>query len=186
MGLFPNATDKTYTATSNPIYGRTGQTVLSQSWETPANYSHPTSGTLTVAHDYSSSWSLGGSVGAETELSALGFANASVSVTFTANHEWVTSHSDAQDVTVPVDPGYIAHIEGYTGTVTFTGDYTFTANGINYQVNNVTITEPGNSMDGPLAASTYIVIAQKLNAAARRTIRRPGYRAASQITNLIK
>jgi hypothetical protein len=186
MALFPVATNKTYTATSNPIYARTGQAVLSNSWETPATFNAPTHGTLSVAHDYSSSWSLGGSVGAETTLSALGFANASVSVTFTANHEWVTSHSDSQDVTVTVDPGYIAHIEGYTGTVTFTGDYTFTANGVNYQVNNVTITEPGNSKDGPLAASTYIVIAQKLNTAARRSTKRPGYRSPSQTANLIK
>jgi hypothetical protein len=186
MALFPNATDKTYSATANPIYSRTDQAVVSDSYETPNNFPHPTVGHLSVAHEYSSSWSLGGSVGAETTLSALGFANASVSVTFTANHEWVTSHSDAQDISVPVDPGYISHIEGYTGTVTFTGDYAFTANGVTYQVNNVTITEPGNSAQGPLAASTYIVITQKLNPTARRTIRRPGYRAANQIYGLIK
>jgi len=104
---------------------------------------------------------------------------------YTAEHEWVTSHSDSQSVSALIDPGYIDWIEGYTREVTFTGDYAFTANGVNYQVNNVTITEPGNSETGPMTAQTYIVISHVLKSKGAGLHPRPGGGPASAIPVLI-
>jgi hypothetical protein len=122
MVQFPTATGKTFTPTDNPLYSNTDQSIISGYWQTPSDQHNPSSGTITIDHQEASSWSIGGSVGAEFGLNVLGFANASVSATFTDNHEWLTSHDDSQAVTANVDPGYVAWIEGYTRQVTFTGN----------------------------------------------------------------
>jgi hypothetical protein len=173
MKLWPGATNQNFTATSNPMYTSTQPAPLGDSFQVPANWPNPEDTTFTRAQSSESSWSLGGSVGAETTLSALGFANASVSVTFTANHQWTTSHTDTQSITVPVPPGYVSWIEGSTGQVSFTGNYSFTAQGTDYEVNNVTITEPGAADSGPMAAFTYLVVTQKLSSSVAATLTSP-------------
>ena len=161
MALWPNATNTSFTATTNPIYTNTNQQVISNYFTTPPDSLDPSLGGLSASESNSSSWSLGGSVSAETTLSVLGFANASVSVEFTAEHQWTNGTSVSQSVSATTDPGCTSWIEGYASQVTFDGDYAFTVNGVNYQVDNVRITEPGNSAEGPMAGYTYIVKDQK-------------------------
>jgi hypothetical protein len=187
MALWDAATNKSFVPTSNPIYTNTDQTIVSQYYRTPPGWSTPSTGTLTAEQRSSSSWSLGGSVGAETTLSALGFANASVSVEFTAEHQWVTSHSDSQAISVTVDPGYVGWIEGYDHQVSLTGDYAFTVNGVTYQVNNLTITEQGNASDGPpTAAYTYIVKEQKQSSLGLRNHLPPSRGPAKNLAGLVQ
>jgi hypothetical protein len=184
MALFPGASDKSFMPTSNPIYTNTDQAVESNPYQVPTSYAHSVPTGLSATQSSASSWSIGGMVSSETTLSILGFANASVTVTFSASHEWVNTHSVSQTVTATVDPGYIDWIEGYTRQVTFTGDYSFTANGVSYQVNNVSITEPGNSELGPEAAPTYIVISHKLNQLKLGSNPKPGYTQPTSIPKL--
>jgi hypothetical protein len=187
MALWDAATNKSFVATSNPIYANTDQAIVSQYWRTPANWQHPSTGSLIAEQHSSSSWSLGGSVGAETTLSALGFANASVSVEFTAEHQWVTSHADSQAISVTVDPGYVGWIEGCNSQVSLTGDYTFTVNGVTYQVNNLTITEQGNASNSPTtAAYTYIVKEQKQSSLGLRDHRPPSRGPGKKLRRLLQ
>ena len=173
MQLWPNATNTNFSATSNPIYTSTQPEVLSSAYQVPPGY--PAQSTsYAVSQTNSSSWSIGGSVGAETTLSALGFANASVSVTFTASHRWTTSQTNTQTIAIEVEPGYESWITGSQGQATFTGDYTFTAQGTDYTVRNVTVTFPAAADAGPLTAFTYFVVSQKLDSAVAATLTRPG------------
>ena len=177
MGLWPNATNQNFTATSNPVYSNTQPVALNSAYQVPASHPQAEPQSFTVEQTNTSSWSLGGSVGAETTLSALGFANASVSVTFTATHQWDTTHSDSQTITAQIPPGHIGWIEGSTGQVTFTGDYAFTANGIDYVVKNVTIINPGSADSSPMAAFTYYVVNQPLSPSPATAVTRPGWTA---------
>ena len=182
MQLWPNATNQGFAATSNPIYTSTNPAPVSQAFQVPTTDPNIETTTFTVSQTNSSSWSLGGSVGAETTLSALGFANASVSVTFTASHQWSTSHTDTEYIGVQVPPGYESWIDGSTGQASFTGDYSFTAQGTDYRVSNVTITQPApdptTDGGGPMTAFTYLVVTKKLSPSLAATLTRPGWAAA--------
>ena len=162
MLLWANATSKNFSATSNPIYTSTQPEVLGDGFQVPADSPNAESTSFARQQTNSCSWSLGGSVSEETTLSALGFANASVSVTFTASHQWTTSHTNSQTITVEVLPGYESWITGSQGQATFTGDYAFTAQGTDYTVRNVTVSFPAAADAGPLTAFTYFVVSQKL------------------------
>jgi len=186
MALWPGATNQSYVATSNPIYTNTDQTIVSDYYRTPSTWPSPSTPSVTAEQHSSSSWSVGGSVSLETTLSALGFANASVSVEFTAEHQWQNQHSDSQTVAMTIDPGYVGWIEGYQRQVSFTGNYAFTVNGVDYQANNVTITEPGNSEGGQMAAYTYIVKEQKQSSVALRDHRPPSHGPATKLPSLVK
>jgi hypothetical protein len=79
---------------------------------------------------------------------------------------------------VEVPPGYESWITGSQGQATFTGDYTFTAQGTDYTVRNVTVTFPAAADAGPLTAFTYFVVSQKLPPTVAATLTRPGWVAA--------
>ena len=179
MQLWPNATNTNFTATSNPIYTSTQPQGITNAYQIPPNL--PAESTsFEVDQTNSSSWSLGGSVGGKTTLSALGFANASVSVTFTASHQWTTSQTNTQIITVEVQPGSESWIEGSQGQATFTGDYAFTAQGTDYTVRNVTARclPRGRRRRNSLTAFTYFVVSQKLDPAVAATLTRPGWVAS--------
>lgn len=66
----------------------------------------------------------------------------------------------------------------YTSQVTITGNYSFTANGTDYQINNVTISEPDNPLpgqpQGPYTGYVFTVLSQPSSGlAAQQT--KPGY-----------
>ena len=178
MLLWANATSKNFSATSNPIYTSTQPEVLGDGFQVPADSPNAESTSFARQQTNSCSWSLGGSVSEETTLSALGFANASVSVTFTASHQWTTSHTNSQTITVEVLPGYESWITGSQGQATFTGDYAFTAQGTDYTVRNVTVSFPAAADAGPLTAFTYFVVSQKLPPSLAATLTRPAWVAA--------
>ena len=145
MKLYPQATSKQFTPTVNPAYAYTDPLQTSPNYQVPATYPHSGTQTLTSEHTATSSWSIGGSVDEETTVSFLRMVNASVKVGVTASHQWTDSHTDTQAVAVTVDPGYEGWIESQISQVTLTGDCTFTAaNGTNYKITNVTITQPGD------------------------------------------
>ena len=173
MMLYPQATNKQFTPTVNPAYTYTNPLQTSPTYQVPATYPHAEPLTMHAEHTTSFSWSLGGSVDEETTVGFLDIVNASIGVKFTASHEWVTSHTDSQEVGVLIDPGYEAWINSQVSQVTFTGDCAFTAaNGTSYKITNVTITQPGNSPDGsgPLTAVIYTVVSQKLSASDAATL----------------
>lgn len=161
----PGTTNKAFALTSNPIYGPTPMT-SSNAYCLPPDYTNPEQKEFAVEHDYSSQWSISGTLSAETKLGIIGFANASLQVSVTAGHEWTTEHDENEQVTANIDPGYTDWIQMYAGEATITGDYSFTWNGTDYQVNNVTITEPANSSpdqpQGPYTSTVFTVVAQKV------------------------
>jgi hypothetical protein len=143
MALFPAATDKSFTTVGSPSYSQTGWELASTSTlNNPPTSKEDLTKEYTATHTETSSWSLGGSVSSSAGLSALGFANAEVSVKFTANHEWATENTDSEQVTVTAKPGKVVWVVASHTQVSFTGDYTFTADGTQYEVRNLTITEP--------------------------------------------
>jgi hypothetical protein len=179
MALWPTAPkeSQSFTATTNPVYSATQPTTVSNHYQVPAKWPNAESFSFDSTLSTTSGWSIGGSVGMETTLSALGFANASVSITFTASHEWDTTSSNSQTIGFEISPGYIGWVEGSTGQVTFTGDFAFTADGTDYVVKNVTITNPGSADCGPDAAFTYYAVIQPLSPSAADAMTRPGLAA---------
>lgn len=160
----PTATNKVFALTSNPFYSNT-PTISGVSYCISKNSVNPESHLFGLSTTIPlSGWSIGGSFSAETKLGLIGFANASLAVTVTASHEWATEHDENQTGTAIVDPGYTDWIQMYTRQVTITGDYSFSANGTDYQVNNVTITEPDNAPpdqpQGPYTATVFTVVGQ--------------------------
>ncbi|MBB2893196.1 hypothetical protein [Flexivirga oryzae] len=166
MALFPNATDKAFKPTSNPAYSETGwEDASSTILENPPDSTEPVTQDIKVTHQAGASFSIGGSVGAETTLSALGFANAKVSIKFSAEHRWATETSDSERITVTARPGTAVWVAAAHRQATFTGDYTFTANGTTYHVDNVTITEPAPAPGGDSTTGvTYLAVQQKYGA----------------------
>jgi hypothetical protein len=176
MALWPTASEgsQSFSATTSPVYSATQPQVVSSRYEIPAKWHNAELCSFESTLSNTSGWSIAGSVGAETTLSALGFANASVSITFTDSHEWDTTFFNSQTIAFEISPGNIGWVEGSTGQVTFTGDFVFTANGTNYMVKNVTITNPGSADCGPDAAFTYYAVIQPLSTSAADAITRPG------------
>lgn len=164
MSLFPASTDQSFTPTGQPKYTQTDWTPAStSSVNNPPDAKDPVKSTVTVTHTAASSWSVGGSVSASYGLKALGFANAEVSMKFSAEHEWTTENTDAEKVTATALPGKVVWIVASHTEVTFSGDYTFTANGTTYHVDNVTITEPAAdpASGGDVHASTTYAAVEK-------------------------
>jgi hypothetical protein len=179
MALWPTASEgsQSFSATTSPVYSATQPQIVSSRYEIPATWKNPETCSFESTLSNTSGWSIAGSVSAETTLSALGFANASVSITFTDSHEWDTTFSNSQTIAFEISPGNIGWVEGSTGQVTFTGDFAFTADGIDYVVKNVTITNPGSADCGPDAAFTYYAVIQPLSTSAADAITRPGLAA---------
>jgi len=177
MALWSTATNQKFTPTTNPMYAATQPQIVSSRYQVPANWKNPESFSFNSTQSTTSGWSLGGSVGAETTLGIVGFANASVSIQFTANHEWDTTSSDSQTIGFDIPPGHIGWVTGSAGQVSYTGDFAFTANGVNYVVKNVTITNPGAPDCGPKAAFTYYAVVEALPPSVANTITQPGLAA---------
>jgi len=185
MALWPTASEgsQSFTATTSPVYSATQPQIVSSRYEIPATWPNAETCSFESSLSNTSGWSIGGSVSAETTLSALGFANASVSITFTDSHEWDTTFSNSQTIAFEISPGNIGWVEGSTGQVTFTGDFAFTADGTDYLVKNVTITNPGSADCGPDAAFTYYAVIQPLPPSAADALTRPGWAAAPAAPN---
>lgn len=160
MKLFPDATDKSFTATGNPAYSQTGwELASSSSINNPPSGNGNVTQTVEATHTAGSSLSIGGSLEASTTLSALGFASAKVSVKFSAEHQWTTEHSDSEEVKATAIPGKVVWVVASHRESSFTGDYTFTANGTTYHVNNIIITMPAPAAGGDTSSgTTYMAV----------------------------
>ena len=161
LKLFDTATAKSFTATPGINFTDTG-------WAVPDNTgaqendgppgSPDTPKILTITNALTSSTSLGGSLGVEAGAGVVGFANASVSLKITASHSWENTVSDTETITAQVAPGKVVWILEQHSQATYTGTYSFTANGTNYQVTNVTITKPASPDGNPLTAASYKLV----------------------------
>ena len=169
MDQLPTATDPHFTPTGTPSYDQSSWMLASNSSvNNPPDAKNDAGKDVTISHDATSTWSLGGSVEGGGGLSAFNLANAEVNVKFTANHEWTNETKDAETIYAIAKPGKVVWVVASHSQVTFTGDYTFTANGTNYQVTNVTLTEPAplplNEGTDPQAGITYAVVEQPYKA----------------------
>jgi hypothetical protein len=160
MNLLPTATDTDFTPTGNPAYSQTGWVLAStSSINNPPGSSSNLIQTVKATHTAGASVSIGGSVGASFEVSALDIVKEKVSVEFSAEHQWTNETSDSEEVLATAIPGKVVWVVASHGQATFTGDYTFTVNGITYHVNNVTITEPAPAPGGDTTTgTTYMVV----------------------------
>lgn len=183
---FDTATGKTFTPTSDPTFADTG-------WIAPAGTgaqkndgapgSKTTPKTLSITNTLSSSWSVGGSVGVEAGAGAMGFANASVSLKLSANHNWESTVSDTETITANVEPGKMVWILESHSQATYTGTYTFTAaDGTHYQVTNVTITKPASPDGNPLTAASYRLVEAPINSSATAATGQPSAAALTALS----
>lgn len=149
MKLFPTATDKSFSASDNPVYSLTNwQLASDSSVNNPPNAKTDMTKTLKITHTEDFSLSVGGSVGTEVTVSALGFADSKIGVKFSADHVWTTGVTESEEVQVTAVPGKSVWILAAHTQAVVTGDYTFTADGTTYHINNVTITQPAATPGG--------------------------------------
>jgi hypothetical protein len=174
LKLYKDAADRSFTPTGTPTFSNTdwgpaqarkanpdGRFPIapSVSGGEPGSDTKTTE-TIDVSHEATSGWSLGGSLEASLGMDLLGAVDAEVSTKFTANHTWETGFRDYQSIEVTADPGKTVWVEMSNSEETFTGNFTFAANGIRYEVDNVSFTEPvsddqsGDSID----STTYKVV----------------------------
>jgi hypothetical protein len=169
MALFDDATKKAFTNTTDPTFATTGWAAapggVAEENDGPAG-SDPEAVSYSVTNATTASWSLGGSIGLKMG-GGIGFADASVSLKLSADHTWGTTTGDTVNIAASVDPGQMVWIEEATTQATYTGTYSFTANGINYQVTNVTITTPVGADGNPLTAVNYRIVQQPISKVAQ-------------------
>lgn len=160
MKLFPTATDTSFTATGNPAYSNTDWTLAStNSINNPPGGDQNITQIVESTHVSSSSLSLGGSVEASTTLGLIGLADTKISVKFSAEHQWTAENSDSEEVRATAVPGKVVWVVASNREASFTGDYTFTANGTSYHVTNVTITQPAPVTGGDIGTeTTYMAV----------------------------
>ena len=162
MKLASGASDLQFTATTAPTFATTGwKPVLDGKGHlapavTGGNKNNVTQ-TMTVTHEETNSWSLGGSVEASVGFNLLDVVDAELSAKFTANHTWTTATADSQTIEVTAKTGKTVWIEASNSTATYTGNFTFSVNGSSYEINNVTITQPATNNTGTEAAAAYEV-----------------------------
>ena len=170
MGLFDDATNKSFTPTADPTFNNTGW--IAAPGGTAEENNAPVGGSLepeeySVTNASNSSWSLGGSIGTKMG-GGIGFAEASVSLKLSASHSWGTTTADTVTIDAEVEPGQVVWVEEAQSNATYTGTYSFTANGINYQVTNVTITTPASKdTNDPLTAVTYRIVQEPISQVAQ-------------------
>lgn len=160
LDLYGTSTDASFTPTVQPTY----TTVDFHRAVGPDNAPLPvvigdgkTAQGLVVSHQETNTWSLGGSVQVSLGFDLLGAIDASVSEKFTGSHSWTTGTSDSETVSITPALGKTAWLEVQDSNVTFTGDFDFTANGIRYNVDNVTITQSAAPGLDTNSAATYRV-----------------------------
>ena len=188
MKLFDDATttNKSFATTTDPSYNTTGWAVAPGGLEEENNAGvggDPEAVTYRVTNAVDSSWSLGGSVGVSAG-GGIGFAQASVSLKLSASHTWGTTTGDAIEIDASVDPQKMVWVLQSQTIATYTGTYSFTANGTNYQVTNVTITTPvNNSKDpNPLTATNYRIVQAPISQVAHQLGQTPTALHAHQLT----
>ena len=170
MALFDDATNKSFTPTADPTFNNTGW--IAAPGGTAEQNNAPAGGSLepeeySVTNASSSSWSLGASIGAKMG-GGIGFAEASVSLKLSASHSWGTTTADTVTIDADVAPGQVVWVEEAQSNATYTGTYSFTANGTNYQVTNVTITTPASKdTNDPLTAVTYRIVQEPIGSVAQ-------------------
>ncbi|TWP32860.1 hypothetical protein [Leekyejoonella antrihumi] len=161
---YQDATDRSFIPTADPTFAHsswapvddeTGQEAPSVSTDPGAQ--HPTAEMLTVAHQETSSWSLGGSVQETVGFNLAGIISQELSVKFTQKQTWTSDTTNNQSITIQAAPGKTVWIEASTGTASYTGNFVFTAGGVRYQVNNVTITQPGSADVDAMSNTSYRV-----------------------------
>ena len=188
MKLFEldTTTNKSFATTTDPVFNTTGWAVApgGLAEENDAGVGgDPEPVTYSVSNAVDSSWSLGGSVGFKVG-GGVGFAQASVSLTLSASHTWGTTTGDAIEIDASVDPQKMVWVLESQTIATYTGTYSFTANGTNYQVTNVTITTPvSNSKDpNPLTATNYRIVQAPISQVAHQLGQTPGALNAHRLT----
>ncbi len=169
MALFDDATNKSFTNTTDPTFSTTGWTVAPGGLAEQNNA--PVGGSLepeeySVSNATTSSWSLGGSIGAKMG-GGIGFAEASVSLKLSASHTWGTTTADTVVIDTEVAPQQVVWVEESDTDATYTGTYSFTANGTNYQIANVTITTPVSKDNNPLTSVNYRIVQEPISQAAQ-------------------
>lgn len=164
LSLYQGATNRSFTPTTAPdfaqakwapVTGPNGQ--LAGSVTGNAKTGQKATQIVETAHEESSSWSLGGSVEASVGFDLAGLVDVELSAKFTANHTWESSYKDSQQIWVTADPGKTVWIEVADNTVAYTGNFAFDAAGVHYEVDNVTITQPGSPEGGAINSALYRV-----------------------------
>ncbi len=118
----------------------------------------PVNEILAVDHENSASWSLGGSVEGSVGYDLADIVDAEVSDKLATTNTWESKTTDSQELWVTAEPGKTVWIEASNQVVTFTGDFAFTdPYGRNYEVDNVTITQPASADGDRFTSTTYKV-----------------------------
>lgn len=159
------ATNQQFTITAGPTYSHTPFALVTNQDGTPAASVTGNAKThqsveeiLSVEHQDSASWSIGGSVEASVGYDLAGIVDAEVSGKISTTDSWESSSTDSQDVWVTALPGKTVWIEASNQVVSFTGTFTFTdPYGRNYEIDNVTITQPASPNGDRFAGTTYKV-----------------------------
>ena len=149
LKLYPDATHRSFTPYGDPSYAQTGWTPVTDENGHPipsitgnAKTGQKITERLTISHEESSSYSLGGSVETSVGFDLAGVVDAELSLKFTGNHTWSSSASDSQGIWITADPGKTVWIEASSSTATYSGDFQFDSDGNHYLVKNVKITQP--------------------------------------------
>ena len=165
LTLYHGASNTAFTPTAAPVYSvtdwapvldKTGNQAMAVSGN--ARTGQQLTQTLEVTHDQDASWSLGGSIEASVGFDLLAAVDADLSTKFTAGHTWEGTESDNESIEVTALGGKTVWIEANNSTATITGDFTFDVNGIHYDVENVSITQPASEARGTEAATSYRVM----------------------------
>jgi hypothetical protein len=165
LNLYQGATNRSFTPTGAPVFAQTSWApVTGPDGKTRAGSVTGNAKTgqaaqekITIAHEESSSWSLGGSIETSVGFDLAEAVDAELSVKFTANHTWESSYTDSESIQVKADPGKTVWIEVADNTITYTGNFTFDAAGVQYEVDNVTITQPGTADGSAMNSAIYRV-----------------------------
>lgn len=171
LTLYKDATDRSFTPTGAPTFSSTDWKAAQGGTANPdgkfpiapsvsGGKTKGTGLTIDVSHEATSGWSLGGSIEASVGFDLAGVVDAEVSTKFTANHTWESGFRDYQSIKVTADPGKTVWIESSNSEETFSGTFTFAANGIRYEVDNVSFTEPvsADQSGDSINSTTYKVM----------------------------
>jgi hypothetical protein len=165
LKLYEDATDRSFTPTTDPTFAQTKWSPVTDLNGTPApsvtgnaQTGQAVTERLDVKHENSASWSIGGSVENSIGFDLAGIVDVELSMKFTASHTWESSTTDSEGIWVTALPGKTVWIEAANSTATFTGNFAFTSDGVRYLVNNVTITQPASPDTDTMTSTTYRVM----------------------------
>lgn len=149
-----NAGDTSFTPTDNPTLGWSGWTDATGDGSFIANCGgETTTDTLTIGHESTFSWSVGGSVTVGLEVGLPSEASLEIRATFGVEHDWSHSEEDYQTLTAAAGDGEMVWVVTAQRQATVTGNYTFKTSGGSYQVNDPS----GKQTTINLDAGTYTI-----------------------------